>query len=247
MCPEAQLTQAVSAFLAENAAAARVLGIEQSAFDGFPDLVGTVLQAVTGIDCALSKQAYELAPDLAKISVYDITETARRNFEPGGAVATLLFARGVHAILAHRVAHAYWQCGEQPLALAIKSRASRLLSTDIHPAARMGAGLWLDHGLGFVVGETCVIGKDVSIWHNVTLGSTLSDSGAQRHPVIDDGAVIGAGAIILGNVCIGAGANVAAGAIVVEDVPAHTLVVGCKSRAVGAAKLSFIDKQDSES
>ena len=95
-----------------------------------------------------------------------------------------------------------------------------------------------------MVGETCVIGKDVSIWHNVTLGSTLNDSGAQRHPVVHDGAVIGAGAIILGNVTVGAGANVAAGAIVVQDVPARTLVVGSKSRQLGQANISFIDTQE---
>lgn len=244
MFPEQQLVAEVSAFLAENTAAARVLGIDKTAFDGFADLAGTVLQAVAGIDSALCSQAFEDSHSLVQTSVVDITETARRNFEPGGAAATLLFARGVQAILAHRVAHVHWQRGEHMLALAIKSRAGRAFATDIHPAAKVGAGLWLDHGLGFVVGETCVIGKDVSIWHNVTLGSTLNDSGAQRHPVVHDGAVIGAGAIILGNVTVGAGANVAAGAIVVQDVPARTLVVGSKSRQLGQANISFIDTQE---
>lgn len=246
MSPKAKLIQDVAVFLHENATAARLLGIEKTRFEGFSDLAATVLQAVAGIDHVLSKQAFDESPGLAEISVYDICETARRNFEPGGAAATLLFARGVHAVLAHRVAHAFWQRGEPVLALAIKSVAGRAFSTDIHPAATIGAGLWLDHGLGFVVGETCVIGKNVSIWHNVTLGSTLNDSGAQRHPVIHDGAVIGAGAIILGNVTIGIDANVAAGAIVVEHVPAHTLVVGSKSRTLGAAKISFSPSRDTE-
>ncbi len=154
------------------------------------------------------------------------------------------FARGVHAVMAHRIAHHLWQEGDHTRALAIKSRLGRAFSTDIHPAARIGAGFWLDHGLGFVAGETCVIGQDVSIWHNVTLGSTLSDSGPQRHPVIGDGAVIGAGAIILGNVTVGAGANVAAGALVVTDVAPGTVVVGAKARQVGTAKVSFREPQE---
>lgn len=243
MCPKTQLLKDVEGFLAENAAVTRLLGIEQTSFDGFPDLIGAVLYAVAGIDHDLTKQVYEDTPELEEISVYDITETARRNFESGAAVATVLFARGVHAILAHRVAYVLWQKGEHMLALAVKSVAGRAFSTDIHPAAKIGAGLWLDHGLGFVVGETCVIGKDVSIWHNVTLGSTLVDNGAQRHPIIGDGVVIGAGAIVLGNISIGAHVNVAAGAIVVEDVSAQTLVVGSKSRAIGPAKISFISKK----
>ncbi|MEP1943837.1 MAG: serine O-acetyltransferase EpsC, partial [Sulfitobacter sp.] len=187
---------------------------------------------------------YAASPELVELSLHDIAETARRNFEPGGAVAALLFARGVHAVMAHRIAHQLWEEGDHPLASAVKSRLGRAFSTDIHPAARIGAGFWLDHGLGFVAGETCQIGQDVSIWHNVTLGSTLSDSGPQRHPTIGDGAVIGAGAMILGNVTVGARANVGAGAIVITDVAPATVVVGAKARHVGAAKISFSDQQE---
>lgn len=244
MCPRVELVANATFFLKENAVAARLLEIEDTAFDGVPDLIAAVLFAVTGLDRALIKRVYQDAPELIDISVYDINETARRNFEPGGAVASLLFSRGIQAILAHRVAHAIWQSGDHMLALALKSRAGRAFATDIHPAAQIGAGLWLDHGLGFVVGETCVIGKDVSIWHNVTLGSTLNDSGAQRHPIVQDAVVIGAGATILGNVTIGAKANVAAGSIVVKDVPPRTLVVGTKSREIGPAQISFSPTKD---
>lgn len=246
MCPKAALVSHVTEFLQHNAVAARLLGIQETTFDGFPDLAATVLFAVAGIDPTLTKHLYQDTPDLADISVYDIHETARRNFEPGGPAATLLFSRGVQAILAHRVAHALWQNGDHMLALAVKSRAGRAFATDIHPAAKIGAGLWLDHGLGFVVGETCVIGKDVSIWHNVTLGSTLNDSGAQRHPIVHDGVVIGAGAIILGNVTIGTNANIAAGSIVVKDVAPSTLVVGTKSREIGPAQISFSPPKDAQ-
>jgi len=246
MCLKSQLYAEVSEFLRENAEAVCVVGIKDSAFDDLHDVLAAVLFAATGIDRALLKRVYDEAPDLAAISAYDILETTRRNFEPGGAAATLMFGRGAQAIAAHRVAHALWQNGEHMLALAVKSRAGRVFSTDIHPAAKIGAGLWLDHGLGFVVGETCVIGKNVSIWHNVTLGSTLGDSGTQRHPVVQDGVVIGAGAIILGNVTIGTNANVAAGAIVVKDVPPSTVVVGAKAREIGSAQISFAPPEDTD-
>lgn len=239
MCPKAEFVATVTAFLRENALAADLLGIEETAFVGFPDLAAAVLFATAGLDASLTRKIYAATPDLTDINVYDINETTRRNFEPGGVAATMLFSRGVHAILAHRIAHAVWQNGDHMLALSIKSRAGRAFATDIHPAAQIGAGLWLDHGLGFVAGETCIIGEDVSIWHNVTLGSTLVDFGPQRHPTIGDGAVIGAGALVLGGITVGAGANVAAGAIVIEDVPPDTVVVGAKAKQVGAAKVSF--------
>jgi len=223
--------------------AAAVLGIAPQPFASFADLAGSILGGLADGAGDVVRRVYSANPHLVEISSYDIAETARRNFEPGGQAATVLFARGVHAVMAHRVAHQLSQDGDHILAAAVKSRFGRVLSTDIHPAARIGAGFWLDHGLGFVAGETCTIGQDVSIWHNVTLGSTLSDSGPQRHPTIGDGAVIGAGAIILGNITIGARANVAAGAIVIEDVLAGMLVVGAKARRVGAAKVSFQQDQ----
>lgn len=178
---------------------------------------------------------------LVEISAYDISETARRNFEPDGAPATLLFSRGVQAIMAHRVSHKLWSNGDHNLALGVKSICGRVFATDIHPAAQIGAGLWLDHGLGFVVGETSIIEEDVSIWHNVTLGSTLNDSGPRRHPHVKKGAVIGAGAILLGSIEIGAYANIAAGALVVEDVPAGRLAKGQKAQIGGEARVHFVD------
>ncbi len=238
------LTADTEAFLHDTPEVSVILGIAPRRFADFADLAGEILAAFGGVSADTVRGIYAANPGLVDLSLRDITETARRNFEPGGAVSTLLFARGVHAVMAHRIAHHLWQEGDHTLALAIKSRLGRAFSTDIHPAARIGAGFWLDHGLGFVAGETCVIGQDVSIWHNVTLGSSLSDSGPQRHPVIGDGAVIGAGATILGNVTVGAGANVAAGAVVVTDVAPRTVVVGAKARPVGLAKVSFRETQE---
>jgi serine O-acetyltransferase len=215
-------------------------------FEGFADLAGALLTSLTGNAAigGMTASVYAADAGLVEITAYDIAETSRRNFEPGGPPATLLFARGVHAVFAHRVAHKLWTDGDTNLALAVKSTCGRAFGTDIHPAAQIGAGLWLDHGLGFVVGETSVIEDDVSIWHNVTLGSTLNDDGPRRHPHIGKGAVIGAGAIVLGGIKIGAGSNVAAGAIVVDDVLEREVVTGHKAVHRGKARVSFLAERD---
>jgi serine O-acetyltransferase len=233
------LMRETEALLAASPEAAKMLGITPRRFDGFADLAAAALHAVANLPSDLVRRVYSADPALAEISQRDIDETARRNFEPGGRAAALLFGRGVQAVMAHRIAHHLWQSGDRTLALAVKSLTGRAFATDIHPAARMGPGLWLDHGLGLVVGETAVIGADVSIWHGVTLGSTLADSGARRHPTLEDGTVIGAGAILLGGITIGARANVAAGAIVLQDVAPGTLVAGGKAREIGPARISF--------
>ncbi len=169
----------------------------------------------------------------------DVRVATRHNFEPGGEVTTLLFARGIHALIAHRVAHAFWADGRTDFALGLKTVFGRAFSTDIHPGARFGAGIWLDHGLGFVVGETAVVEDGVAIWHGVTLGSTLKDAGGARHPRLRRGATIGAGAIILGSVSIGENSVVAAGSVVVGDVAPGTTVAGVPAKAKPRSTASF--------
>ena len=241
-----KLVKDVQDLLSEAPSIAPILGL--SKFDTFAELAGTLFTGLcnnTDVGNTVAR-VYGADASLVELTTYDVTETARRNFEPGGPPATLLFSRGVHAVMAHRIANYLWTHENPNLALAFKTACGRVLDTDIHPAAQFGAGLWLDHGLGFVVGETCVIDEDVSIWHNVTLGSTLSDSGACRHPYIGRGAVIGAGAVLLGNIKIGANANIGAGAIVVEDVADNQLVVGNKAAARGEAKISFLNTEKTE-
>lgn len=223
---------------------AALLGISSDSIGSFAELAAELLAGLCQGNAHVRQtvaRVYRDHPSLVAVSEHDIAETARRNFEPGGVAATLLFARGVHAIMAHRVIHQLWNDGDTDLALALKAVCGRTLATDIHPGARIGAGFWLDHGLGFVAGETVVIDEEVSIWHGVTLGSTLNDSGLTRHPAVGRGAVIGASAIILGNIRIGSGANVAAGSIVLQDVPDNTAVVGTKARVIGAARVSFLE------
>ncbi|CAH9083946.1 unnamed protein product [Cuscuta europaea] len=144
----------------------------------------------------------------------------------------LLNYKGFLASQAHRVSHKLWNQSRRPLALALQSRISDVFAVDIHPAAKIGKGILFDHATGVVVGETAVIGNNVSILHNVTLGGT-GKIGGDRHPKIGDGVLIGAGATILGNVCIGAGAKIGAGSVVLMDVPPQTTAAGNPARLVG--------------
>ena len=234
-----KLVEDVQTLLSNEPRLAQVLNL--GAFGDFPQLAGVLFGQLCNSDAigTVVQSTYASDAQLVETTLYDIAETARRNFEPGGQSTTLLFSRGVQAIIAHRVAHKLWESGNTNLALAVKSATGRVFSTDMHPCAQIGAGLWLDHGLGFVVGETAVIGEDVSIWHNVTLGSTLNDSGPHRHPHVGSGAVVGAGAVLLGGITIGKNANIAAGAIVVENVPEGMVAVGPKASLRGAARVSF--------
>ncbi len=144
----------------------------------------------------------------------------------------LLYFKGYQAIQAQRIAHWLWHQGRRALSLYIQSRIACVFDVDIHPAARIGEGVMLDHATGLVVGETAVIGNNVSLLHGVSLGGS-GCSGGDRHPVIGDGVLISAGAKLLGNITVGEGAKVAAGSVVLEDVPPHTTVAGVPARVVG--------------
>ena len=146
----------------------------------------------------------------------------------------LLYFKGFHAIQAHRINHWLWNNGRKTLAYFLQNRMSEVFGTDIHPAARFGHGLMLDHATGFVVGETAVLGNDISILHGVTLGGSGKESG-DRHPKVGDGVMIGANASILGNIRIGSWSKVGAGSVVVADVPEHTTVVGVPAKPTGKA------------
>jgi serine O-acetyltransferase len=143
-----------------------------------------------------------------------------------------LHFKGFLALQTWRLSHVLWAGGRTHLALHLQSRMSQAFAIDIHPAARLGRGILLDHGTGIVIGETAVVEDDVSILQEVTLGGTGKECG-DRHPKIRRGVLIGAGAKILGNIEVGEGAKVGAGSIVLEAVEPFTTVVGVPARPVG--------------
>lgn len=136
-----------------------------------------------------------------------------------------LFFKGFHALQSYRLAHYLWTHERKPLALYVQNRVSDLFGVDIHPGARIGCGIMMDHATGIVIGETAVVEDDVLFWHGVTLGGR-DFAPNDRHPKIRKGAALGAGSTLLGNIEIGAGAKIAAGSIVVKDVPAGATVAG---------------------
>lgn len=159
-------------------------------------------------------------------AVYDRDPAYSRFMDP------VLYLKGFHAIQTHRLAHWLYNEGRKDFAYYLQSRSSSIFQTDIHPAAKFGSGLFLDHATGLVVGETAVIEDNVSILHGVTLGGT-GKSGGDRHPKIRHGVLIGAGAKILGNIEIGNCSKIAAGSVVLKPVPHNATVAGVPAKVVG--------------
>ncbi|ABX62330.1 serine O-acetyltransferase [Brucella abortus 01-4165] len=159
-------------------------------------------------------------------AVYDRDPAYSRFMDP------VLYLKGFHAIQTHRLAHWLYKQGRKDFAYYLQSRSSSIFQTDIHPAARLGSGLFLDHATGLVVGETAVVEDNVSILHGVTLGGTGKSSG-DRHPKIRQGVLIGAGAKILGNIQVGQCSKIAAGSVVLKSVPHNVTVAGVPARIIG--------------
>lgn len=149
-------------------------------------------------------------------------------------IQAILYFKGFHAIQTHRLAHWLWNKGRVDYALYLQSRSSAIFQTDIDPASKLGKGLFLDHATGIVIGRTAVVGDNVSILQNVTLGGTGKEGG-DRHPKIGCGVLIGSGAKVLGNIEIGNCSRIAAGSVVLKPVPANKTVAGVPARIVGEA------------
>lgn len=173
-------------------------------------------------------------PEIGQSARADLAATLERDPACDRAIDPLLYFKGFQAIQVHRFAHALWKGGRKDFAYYLQSRSSQVFQVDIHPAAMIGKGIMLDHATGFVVGETAAIGDHCSILHAVTLGGT-GKADEDRHPKIGDGVLIGAGAKILGNIRIGQCSRVAAGSVVLKDVPPRTTVAGVPAKVVGEA------------
>lgn len=162
----------------------------------------------------------------------DIDAIATRDPVCQSPLQALLFYKGFHALTAWRVAHWLWQQERKPLAYFLQNRISVVFAVDIHPAARIGSGVLLDHATGIVIGETAVVADNVSILQDVTLGGTGKETG-DRHPKIGAGVLIGPGSKILGNINIGACAQIAAGSVILKDVPDCALMAGVPAKQIG--------------
>lgn len=177
-------------------------------------------------------QAMTDDPSIIEAAAADMDAHYSRNPACPDHLTALLFFKGYHAVQNHRIAHWFWRNDRQALANYMQSRGSEVFGVDIHPAARLGRGIFFDHATEIVVGETAVIDDDVSILQGVTLGGTGKECG-DRHPKIRSGVLISAGSKVLGNIEIGQGAKIGANSVILKDVAPHTTVVGVPGRAVG--------------
>jgi serine O-acetyltransferase len=190
------------------------------------------------VSAELIRQAYadalEAEPKIGDAFRADIVAVFDRDPATDRFIEPVLYYKGFHAIQTHRLAHWLWSQNRRDFAYYLQSRSSAVFQCDVHPAAKFGRGIFLDHATGLVVGETAVIGDNVSMLHDVTLGGTGKDHG-DRHPKIADGVLIGAGAKIIGNIEIGHCARVAAGSVVLKTVPNNVTVAGIPAKIVGDA------------
>lgn len=195
----------------------------------------------TDVDAGLIAQMFQGVldnePELGEIfradlaAVYDRDPACTRYLDP------LLYFKGFHALVTHRFAHALWKKGRRDFALYLQSQSSKMFAVDIHPAAVFGKGIMIDHATGFVVGETASVGDNCSFLHAVTLGGSGKETG-NRHPKLGDNVLVGAGAKILGNIRIGSCSRIAAGSVVLSEVPKSVTVAGVPARVVGPAGCS---------
>ena len=178
--------------------------------------------------------AYRDAPDLSlaaradMVAVYERDPACHRFLQP------LMFFKGFQALQAYRVGHWLWQQGRRDMAYFFQMRVSETFGVDIHPAARIGRGIMIDHAHSIVIGETAVVGDNVSMLHSVTLGGTGKEE-EDRHPKIGNGVLIGAGAKVLGNIKVGDCSRIAAGSVVLQEVPCKSTVAGVPAKVVGEA------------
>ena len=178
-------------------------------------------------------EAFQADSTIIESARCDIVATYDRDSACTNFTTPFLYFKGFHALEAYRVAHWLWKQERRALALVLQNRISTVFGVDIHPAARVGKGVMLDHATGIVIGETAVVEECVSIMQSVTLGGTGKESG-DRHPKIRRGVLLGPGVKVLGNIEIGAGAKVTAASVVLKPVPAHSIVTGVPAKVVGS-------------
>lgn len=180
------------------------------------------------------RQALVDQPDFGDAFRSDIAAVYERDPACERLVEPILYFKGFHTLQAHRLAHWLLNKGQRDFAMMMQSAISERFQVDINPAVKLGRGIFLDHATSVVIGQTAVIGDNVSILQGVTLGGT-GKTGGDRHPKIGNGVLIGAGAKVLGNIKIGDCARIASGSVVLKEVPAETTVAGVPAKVVGVA------------
>jgi serine O-acetyltransferase len=185
----------------------------------------------------LIDEAYSSSETIGEATRADLRAVRERDPASRGYSEPFLHFKGFHALQSYRVSHWLWHEDRSSLAIYLQNRISEAFGVDIHPAARLGQGVMIDHATGVVIGETAVVEDNVSMLHEVTLGGTGKQIG-DRHPKVRRGVMIGAGAKVLGNVEIGAGAKIGAGSVVLDDVPPHTTVAGVPAEIVGRPEVA---------
>ncbi|RVV99008.1 serine O-acetyltransferase [Mesobaculum littorinae] len=185
----------------------------------------------------IADEAFLADPGIGEAARADLVAVYERDPACERLMHPILFFKGYQALQAYRVGHWLWMQGRRDFARFIQMRVSEEFGIDIHPGARIGKGIMIDHAHSIVIGETAVVGDNVSMLHSVTLGGTGKSDG-DRHPKIGSGVLIGAGAKVLGNITIGHCSRIAAGSVVLEDVPDMKTVAGVPARIVGEAGCS---------
>ncbi|MFK7746312.1 MAG: serine O-acetyltransferase [Roseobacter sp.] len=178
--------------------------------------------------------AYAADPNLIRAARADLVAIYERDPACHRLLQPILYFKGYQAMQAYRVGHYLWMQGKRDLAYFVQMRVSEIFGVDIHPAAKIGKGIMIDHAHSVVIGETAVVGDNVSMLHSVTLGGTGKEE-EDRHPKIGDGVLIGAGAKVLGNIKVGNCSRIAAGSVVLDEVPSCKTVAGIPARIVGEA------------
>ena len=198
-------------------------------------LAESFVDSVLGVQDAKSviEEAFNADLSIGQSIRRDIEAAYERDAACQYYLMPLIYFKGFQALQLYRVAHWLWQKERFALALFFQNSISERFTVDIHPAARMGSGIMIDHATGLVIGETAVVGDDVSILHSVTLGGSGCQQG-DRHPKIGHGVLLAAGAKVLGNITVGDGVKVGAGSLVLESVPDHVTVAGVPAKIVGA-------------
>lgn len=182
----------------------------------------------------IADEAFAADTHIGQDARADITAVFERDPACSRYLQPLLFFKGYQAVQAYRIGHWLWNQGRLDMAFFVQMRMSEVFGVDIHPAAKLGRGLMIDHAHSIVIGETAVVGNNVSMLHSVTLGGTGKEDG-DRHPKIGDGVMIGAGAKVLGNIKVGHCSRIAAGSVVLQDIPPCKTVAGVPARVVGEA------------